>query len=228
MNLLIVSATIQEIEPTLDFLKIERQSNKNFYKVDFIGNDISILISGIGSYSTVYNLTKILSKNKYDLLINVGIAGSFDEHIKIGSIVNVKSETIGDLGVNDNGIFKTVFDVNFLKLDSFPFTNNKLINTFDLYDDKLTNVKYVNALTVNTVSGETSQIEFLKNKFDVQIESMEGAAFFYVCLQENTKFIELRAISNYVKPRNKEKWETMFAISRLNDMLKFFIFELLK
>ncbi|MBN2891633.1 MAG: futalosine hydrolase [Bacteroidales bacterium] len=228
MNLLIVSATFQEIEPTFDFLKIERQSNKNFYKVDFIGNEISILIAGIGSYSTVYNLTKLLIDNKFDLIINIGIAGSFDENLRIGDIVIVKTETIGDLGINDNGTFKTVFDVNFLKPDSFPFQENKLINNFDLYDNKLTKVKTVNALTVNTVSGETNQIEYLKNKFDVQVESMEGAGVFYVCLQENIKFIELRAISNYVKPRNKEKWETMLAISNLNNKLKFFIFELLK
>lgn len=228
MNILLVSATFKEIEPTFSFLKIEKQSNKNFYTVDFIGNEISVIITGVGSYSTIYELTKLLSKKSFDLIINAGIAGSFDDKIKIGDVVFVTSETIGDLGVNDNGFFKTLFDEKFLKPDTPPFKEKKLINNTTEFHQTLPNVIRVNGLSVNTVSGEIDQISFLKNKFKAQVESMEGAAFFYVCLQENAKFIEMRAISNYVKPRNNEKWEIMLAISKLNDKLKMFLFELLK
>ena len=78
------------------------------------------------------------------------------------------------------------------------------------------------------MSGEERKISELKSKFNVQIESMEGAAFFYVCLKENQAFLEIRSISNFVEPRNKENWEILKAINNLNDTLRMLIFELLK
>ena len=45
---------------------------------------------------------------------------------------------------------------------------------------------------------------------------MEGAAFHYVCLQENIPFVQLRAISNFVGERDKSKWLMKEAIENLN------------
>ncbi len=228
MKLLLVSATASEIVPTLNFLKIEPQSNKNFYSIKFLGNEISILIAGIGSYSMIYSLTKILNKYDFDLVINIGIAGANQDNIKIGEVVAVTSETIGDMGVDDNGVFKTIFEEKFANENAFPFNNGILENNnFDLLK-KIPVNKLVNGLTVNTVSGEKNRIEALRKKFNTQIESMEGAAFFFVCLQENVDFAEIRSISNFIEPRSKEKWEIMTAISNLNKTLKLFILEVLR
>jgi futalosine hydrolase len=59
----------------------------------------------------------------------------------------------------------------------------------------------------------------LFTKFDPQIETMEGAALHYICLQENVPFLQLRSISNYVGERNKEKWKLKEAIDNLNEAL---------
>jgi len=228
MKILIVSATEFEISATLNFLKIEPQNNKKIYSCDFFGNEINVLITGIGCYSAVYSLTKHLSANNYDLVINAGIAGTFDSSLKIGEVVFVKSEQIGDLGVNDNGNFNTAFEKNFCDKNSFPYTDGKLVNSnTDIFNLK-PNLKQVDAISVNTVSGEKIQIEKLQTKFGVQIESMEGAAFHYVCLQEGVKFIQIRSISNNVKPRNEEKWEIHLGINNLNETLRVLLFELLK
>jgi len=228
MKILLVSATFKEIEPTLSFLKIETQSNKNKYTIDFLGHQISVIITGIGSYSMVYWLTKKITEEQFDLVINAGISGSFDENLKIGDVVFVQTETIGDLGVDNNGEFKSLFDEKFVKPNTFPFQNEILVNPQKKHYSILPNIEIVNGLSANTVSGEQVKIIALKDKFDVQVESMEGAAFFYVCLQENVNFVQVRAISNYVKPRNKSEWQIMMAISSLNDKLKLFVFELLK
>jgi len=48
---------------------------------------------------------------------------------------------------------------------------------------------------------------------------MEGAAFFYVCLQEKAPFIQIRSISNYVGEQDKSKWEISLAVKNLNNVL---------
>ena len=64
-ELLVVAATEFEIEP---FLKEN--------------NNADVLITGVGIPSTVFHLTKKLSEKKYDLVIQAGIAGTFNKHFK--------------------------------------------------------------------------------------------------------------------------------------------------
>lgn len=228
MKILIVSATYKEVEQTISYFKISRQDKEKILNVNFLNNEIYFMISGIGSYSMTYELAKILSNQKFDIVINAGIAGSYDSSIEIGTVVSVITEQIGDLGINNHGVFRTAFEEKFLRPNSNPFTNKKLVNPHKKLFKLIPQLNTVNSLTVNTVSGEKSKIIELKNKFKVQVESMEGAAFFYVCLNENQPFLEIRSISNLVEPRNKENWQILKAINNLNDALRMLIFELLK
>jgi futalosine hydrolase len=45
---------------------------------------------------------------------------------------------------------------------------------------------------------------------------MEGAAVFYVCLNENIPVLQIRSISNYVEDRDTTKWDIPLAIKQLN------------
>jgi futalosine hydrolase len=56
------------------------------------------------------------------------------------------------------------------------------------------------------------------DKFSAQVENMEGAGFFYVMMQSGIPFLELRAVSNFIEPRDVEKWEIMYAINNLNQV----------
>ncbi|HNJ95959.1 MAG TPA: futalosine hydrolase, partial [Ferruginibacter sp.] len=74
---------------------------------------------------------------------------------------------------------------------------------------------------VNTITDSPLQQQQLVEHFQPDIESMEGAALHYVCLQEKVPFIQLRAISNYVGERDKSKWKMQEAITNLhNELLK--------
>lgn len=228
MRILVVSATYKEIEQTLNFFQVKTEKNTKFYTISFLNNQIDFLIAGIGVYSTIYHLTKTLTKKKYDAVVNVGIAGSYKKDIRIGKVVNIITEEIGDLGVNDNGFFKTIFEEGFVNENMYPFEKGKLENPNEDLFEYCSNLPKVRALTLSTVSGFLPKIEELKNKFDVEVESMEGAAFFFVCLNENQPFVEIRSISNFVEPRSKDNWQIMKAISNLNETLRMFILELLK
>ncbi|HEU5054184.1 MAG TPA: futalosine hydrolase [Hanamia sp.] len=200
MNLLIVAATEFEIEPFL-------QQNPT----------AEVLITGVGMPATIYHLTKKLLTQKYDLVLQAGIAGTFGYDFNFGDVVIAKEDTFADLGIEENGAIKTLFESGFTDKDQFPFLDGWLKNPNPHLDQY--SIPLVRAVTVNKVSANNSCNEKVMKKFGAQIESMEGAAFHFVCLQQQVTFLQLRSISNFVGERDKSKWKIKEAISNLNKEL---------
>jgi futalosine hydrolase len=70
------------------------------------------------------------------------------------------------------------------------------------------------------VHGAEASIQKIRDKYpEIQVESMEGAAFFYACLAAGVPFAEIRSISNRVEPRNRDAWDLPLAIRNLNGVL---------
>ena len=206
-KILIVAATKNEVYQTINFLSDNKLYNK-----------IEILITGIGIPNTLYKLTKKLSSTKYKLILNIGIAGSSSRGINIGDIVHVKKDSFSDLGTDDNGDFISIFDLGFTKNNSYPFTNGYLFPE-ELNYKKIEKLNSVTGSTVNMTSGSTQRISQIYSKSDAEIETMEGAAVFFVAMNERIPVIQIRSISNYVEPRNKANWNISKAISNLNNYL---------
>ena len=83
-------------------------------------------------------------------------------------------------------------------------------------------MKPVNAITVNTATGSRKTIDRLLKKYNPDIETMEGATFFYICSRENFPFLALRSISNKVETRNKDNWNIPLALNNLSEKLEDF------
>ena len=213
MNILVVAATIFEIAPLTGLLEehyeqIEkfhfRQGNKNIY----------ILITGVGMTATAFALGSVLGNEDFiDVAFNLGIAGAYNRVLKIGDVVYVSNEQFGDIGVEEaNGDFVDLFELGLQKREEFPFQNGKMVNPLTNFDL----LPSVSGLTVNKVSGTSQTISAMTEKYNADIETMEGAGFFYACLQAKIRFFEIRAISNYVEPRNRANWNLPLAIDNLN------------
>ncbi|MDB4583087.1 hypothetical protein N9164_08040, partial [Draconibacterium sp.] len=50
-------------------------------------------------------------------------------------------------------------------------------------------------------------------------ESMEGAAVFYVCNWLGVSCYQIRAISNFVEPRDSSKWNIPLALENLKEAI---------
>ncbi len=201
MNLLIVAATKLEIAPFL----------ATNYKAD-------VLITGVGIPATIFNLNEKLADAKYDLVIQAGIAGIFKETFEKSGIVIIEEDTFADIGVDEKGNFRTIFEMGFADENEFPYKSGWLKNEQEIL--KKTNLPRVKAITVNKITDDKNQIMKLKDKFNADVESMEGAAFHYVCLQQKVNFLQLRSISNIVGERDKTKWKMGEAITCLNTTLQ--------
>ena len=201
MNILVVAATEFELG------SFDRQNNSE-----------DVLITGIGIPATIFHLTKKLYQKNYDLVIQAGIAGAFGDTLKTGSVVMVEKDTYGDIGIDEKENFKTLFETGLASENNFPFKNGWLLNQHEYFTHPT--LPAVKGITVNKITDDATQIKNLAEKFRADIESMEGAAFHYVCLQQKVKFLQLRSISNIVGERDKEKWNIQEAILNLNIELK--------
>jgi len=215
MNILIVSATIQESTELIKLLDFKQKAS-NFFEKKIFNKNIDLLISGIGLIFTTYSLSKAIFAKKYDLVINIGIAGSFKRSLKLGELVYVTSEQFADLGIRDKDNFIDIFDAGFISAHQFPFSDKKLKPKV-LNIQKLEQLKKVKSISVNTVSGNQKEIDALMQQYDADVESMEGAAVFYVCMNENIPVLQIRSISNYVEERDKSKWNIPLAINMLSN-----------
>ena len=216
MKILIVSATKLEIYPLLDELTVAGALNAQWNEYVYRDHEIKFLISGIGSSLTSYSLTRELKEGNYDLVLNVGIAGSFHRETKIGEVLAVKQELFSDLGVESEEGFHSVFELDLMKSNDHPFEQGRLnAPSQDSRVHTLSQLKQVVGITVNTITGRKETVESLISACHPDIETMEGAAVFYVCLMENIPFAGIRAISNYVGEREKSQWNIPLATSNL-------------
>jgi futalosine hydrolase len=182
---------------------------------------ISTLVTGIGGISTAWGMKIWLSNNNPpDLAINAGIAGTYSDKIIIGDVVMPVTDCFADLGIEFAEGTKTLADAGMTDPDEFPFEAG-IIHSKNIYTNRFGNIlKKVNGISVNTCSGTASTIKKLKNKFNPDIETMEGATFFYICAREKIPFLSLRAISNKVEPRNRDSWNIPLALENLTEKLR--------
>lgn len=210
MKLLIVSATAGEIGLFTDHLKTAD------YK------DVTVLTTGVGMVATTYALTRHLCTHSYDLVLQAGVGGSFDRNISLGALVHITSDQYGDLGSEDHDNYLDIFELGLLQKDEAPHSGGRLLTPLLPIHEKI-GLPTATALTVNSVSGNANTIARRADKYGAATESMEGAAFHYVCLKEGVPFAQVRAISNYVIPRDKSQWQMKDAVINLNKWLIAFV-----
>ena len=224
MRILVVVATEAEVGPLISELRITNYDldadlqaedtkivNRNSEIVNLNPN-CQLLITGVGMVATAFALGKHLAANKYDLVLNLGIAGSFDRNIAIGGLLEINQDTFSELGAEDDSEFLPIEKMGFGESTFYPTT--KLADLYNLFNNF--NLKSVSAITVNTVHGNEASIKKATERLNPQLESMEGAAFFYACKQMDVPCVQIRAVSNYVEKRNRNNWNIGLAIKNLN------------
>ena len=211
MRILIVAATQPEVEPLMEALgmnKSEDEANLFTTRHASIAN-CSVLITGAGMVPTAFALARHLPHNVYNMVINLGIAGSFDRNIALGEVIEITEDTFAELGAED--------DKNFISIEKLGFGASIFRPTSSIgHFTKKVNVKQAKAITVNTVHGNDDSIAAIVARLNPQLESMEGAAFFYACRELKVPCIQIRAVSNYVEKRNRDNWQIGLAVKNLN------------
>lgn len=145
-------------------------------------------IGGVGLSAAAYSTTKLIAQHKPDWLVMAGIAGVYPHsQFKAGEVVLVASESEADLGFFTPQGFTHLADLN-LDMD---FSVSKEWLCPYLPTEPVLPIAKSNSMNA-------AMAPFILTA-GVDIENMEGVAFFQVCLAEQQKFLEVRSISNEVK-----------------------------
>jgi futalosine hydrolase len=215
MKVVVTAATEKEIIQIKQTINPAYTANNPKFTVSFHQ-------SGAGILSSCFFISKLIFEEKPDLIIQAGIAGTFNNEISLSSVVSVKEEIAADTGVEENGTFKDLFDLNLLDDNLFPFNNKRLINA-NLKKLNYLKLDEVTGITVNEITTRPERITQYKTKYNPAIETMEGASLHYCCLQSSTSFIQVRAISNYIGERDKSKWELKKTLKNLSETILLYI-----
>jgi futalosine hydrolase len=205
MRVIITAATNLELDGCAK--KASQVFKKSKLRISFHATGIGMLASGV-------KLTQLAATHKPDLIIQMGIAGSYSKKEPLGKVMVIASESIADLGVRENGSFKDLFETGLQKENEAPFKKRKLTNP-TIKSLNVLKSDLVAAVTINEITTSAKRIKEIIAANNPVLESMEGAALHYVGCISKTPFIQIRAVSNYVGERNKAKWKIKESIEQL-------------
>ncbi|MCW3481037.1 purine phosphorylase [Neisseriaceae bacterium JH1-16] len=154
-----------------------------------------VAFCGVGLTASSSATTRLIIERRPDVLILAGIAGVYPgSSYKIGDTVLVASEREADLGFFTPQGFRHLAE---LDLDM---------------DFEVNAVRHCPHLPANpplplahSISLNAAMAPFVATA-GVDMENMEGAAFFHACLEAGQTFFEVRSISNEVK-LEEEEWD---------------------
>jgi futalosine hydrolase len=210
MEILVVAAVREEIQPLLDDPELQGL--------------FTPLVAGPGLPAFTYTLARHLARHKTGCLLNAGVCGSFREAWPPGTVVHVTRDMFADLGAEDGEDFLPLTGLGLGAAGGYEAAETPTPGLPAL--KTLASIPGASAITVHTVHGEEARIARTVRRYDPDIESMEGAAGFYVARREGIPSLQLRAVSNRVERRNREAWELEKAIGNLNAVLKRVVLEL--
>lgn len=219
MRMLMVAATRLEIDPLLSALRAPASTDsdkQHHFKYEHI--ELDVLLTGVGMTATSFWMGRAMAKKKYDVAVNLGLAGTFRYDVELGTPFWVVKDRFSELGAETGSDFLPITDMKLLSDQDRPSTDGGVTLEAPVTAPILSKLTKVSGITVNTVHGNEQSIEAVKKRFRPIVESMEGAAFLYSCLASGVPGYQLRTISNYVEKRNRESWDLVKAVKMLNDL----------
>lgn len=164
---------------------------------------VSSSICGVGLLNCALSTSRVIRELRPDLLILAGIAGVYPgRDFSLRQSVLVQTEAEADLGFQTRNGFVHLSE---LELD-MEFERQADYSCPYLQ----TAPAFASARSASVACAMTPLIPAAR----YDIENMEGAAFFKVCLAEQQKFLQLRTLSNWVRLENDE-WDMQGSVQQL-------------
>jgi futalosine hydrolase len=203
------------------------------------------MISGPGVFNTAHALTVYLEHARPTLILDTGIAGTFayfgsgddddggavgSEPLGIGDIgIAVREQYIHTgVGCHSPNMSGLPFDL----IENQPLTRQGIYPSdpglLDLYHGLFTRefigpIARGNFITVSSITASPGHAQTICTRFSPVMEAMEGAAAFHVAALYGVPIVEIRAASNFVGERDKDKWDFPLACERIRQICRIVI-----
>lgn len=220
MRVLLVAATAFEIAPALARAGVASAPTTSAVRPGEIVETeaFDLLITGIGQMQCATHISRALLTRMPEMVVQAGIAGSFTERLGKGAVALVGAERLADLGAETSDGFADIVDMGLLKPDGPPFSDGWLKAPRGCVPSGI-DLPFVRSVTVNRVLSAPASIAWVRQRYDPDLVNMEGAALFHACLLQRVPFIEIRAVSDMVGPRDTRDWDIAGAVEALDARL---------
>ena len=223
---LLIAATETEGQPlreTLEGLERLEFPLGQLYSGRLTNQPLYLAHLGVAKVNTAAGLALAIHKLKPERVIQFGIGGAYvGSFLSVGMIAVAEQEVHLDTGVVTAEGWLGMEEVGFPLLrglyNIFP-TDRELARALA----KRTGAIECVFGTSETITGSFDLAETLQRRFDLSVESMEGAAAAQVCLALGVPFAEMRGVSNIVGERDKRAWNVPLAIRAVNQALLEFL-----
>ena len=173
-------------------------------------------VTGAGIPIALLRIIPWIQSLKPAWIVNTGIAGAYpDSDLEIGDVVMGTSEVFADLGM------EMPDDEGFRPLSAFPFADPMLQSPLPLWiPEWAADALHGRGATVNRCTGKDGTGWLRRNLFEVDFESMEGAAVALAASETKIPVCEIRAISNFAAARDMKPENIQTALSSLDAFWK--------
>jgi futalosine hydrolase len=221
-HLLLISATRAEAEPLRAALPHTETLDLPLgfgLRSQAFGRRLDLLHLGIGKVNTAAGLALALERLRPQAVLQFGIGGGYvGSFTSIGMVLAASEEIHLDSGERTDDGWRGMADLGFPLLEREESYYNRFPTDAQLtsaFSDTL-GLPSGRFGTAESVSGSFDLGRELQERFDVSIESMEGAAAAQTCLALSVPFAEVRAVSNIVGERDRSAWNIPAAIRAVN------------
>ena len=203
MKIGIIVAMEEELEALLEKIDII-DKNKIYDLIFFEGKhkdkDVVIVKCGIGKVNAARACQILIDHYQLSCIINIGVAGSVNQDIRIGDIV------IGEKLVQHD------FDISAFGHEKGFITGigKEIASSSNLIEILKSNLKQLGiGVKVGTIASgdifccDPNMSLAIKNEFSCDCVEMEGAAIGQVCYLSKVPFVVLRSISDVVNGSNE-------------------------
>ncbi|WP_194893785.1 futalosine hydrolase [Catenulispora pinisilvae] len=167
---------------------------------------LTVIVTGAGPAAAATGAAWVLASEPYKLALSVGIGGGFAPRAPIGSVVVSTRVVAADLGADSPEGFLPIEELGFAPHVEQPDEHWAARIRTALSQAGL-HVVTGAVLTTTTVTGTAERTaELLARHPDAAAEGMEGYGVASAATMAELPFVEIRAISNVVGPRDRDSW----------------------
>ncbi|MFB4163959.1 futalosine hydrolase [Alteribacillus sp. JSM 102045] len=179
-----------------------------------------VIAGGVGLAEAAASTAIALAKESYTAVVSAGIAGGFRGQTDLESIVVANEMWGADLGAETSKGFQSIdaLGLGSSRYDCEPLLTEKL-NTYISKIGLSTQTGPI--LTTVTVTGTFGTAEDLAGRIPgAKAEAMEGFGVAAAAKKIGVPAFEIRAISNFVGPRDRENWKIKGSLAALEQASK--------
>jgi len=209
-RLAILAATFEELEPLIRPLKA--RPHQDLWRSTFLGRwrsqGILLVETGVGKVNAAVAAVLTIEMWQPSLLLLTGIAGAYPSSgLSPLDLALATEEIYGDKGsmTEEGWLTPKDMDTAYLVTEKGPFHHR-----FPLFcpDSLVPSIPRGPFITLSAITGKEERAKELEALFPRALcENMEGAAVAHVATFYRTPLMEVRAVSNMVGKRERDKWK---------------------